>query len=411
MYLYLMGNKAINYFEACDKYPDFPSLIILKIEMQRRGFIMSKTALDNVNIQIHQTRERTFSRESQGRYPISFILRDGTSVIVRPVVSFKYNLEPFLIDYKNEKFIICFQEIEIDEIFLWERPNYYDKKTSNGIPMWQIANARPQRLDINPCQYCEFWNLHMGCRFCEISSTFNLNKKTMILDLKDIEETVYEALKENGRYTAIFLTGGSLIGENYNFDKEVDLYIKVLQAIGKNFGNFRFPSQLIGTAYSKEQLSRLYRETGLMSYTADLEVLDKDLFRWICPGKNYFVGYETWKQRLYCAVEIFGKGYVSTGIVSGVELAQPNGYKDEICAIEQNLKEAEELCRNGVSVVSCVWRIGKKSLFANQNLPSLDYYINMAKGLHCLRKKYKLYTGLDDYRRCGNHPDTDLDRI
>ena len=119
-----MGNKAINYFEACDNYPDFPSLIILKIELQRRGFIMSKTALDNVNIQKHQTRERTFSRESQGRYPISFMLRDGTSVVVRPMVSFKYNLEPFLIDYKHEKFIICFQGIEIDEIFLWERPTY-----------------------------------------------------------------------------------------------------------------------------------------------------------------------------------------------------------------------------------------------------------------------------------------------
>ena len=66
---------------------------------------------------------------------------------------------------------------------------------------------------------------------------------------------------------------------------------------------------------------------------------------------------------------------------------------------------------NGVSVVSCVWRIASGSLFAKQSLPSLDYYIKLSKGLSLLRKKYELYTGMDDYRRCGNHPDTDLDRI
>lgn len=58
-----------------------------------------------------------------------------------------------------------------------------------------------------------------------------------------------------------------------------------------------------------------------MSYTADLEVLDEKMFEWICPGKAHYVGYNNWKERLYQAVDIFGRGYVNTGIVSGIELA------------------------------------------------------------------------------------------
>lgn len=94
------------------------------------------------------------------------------------------------------------------------------------------------------------------------------------------------------------------------------------------------------------------------------------------------------------------------GIVGGVELALPNGFKEEDEALEATLTEARELFENGVSVVSCVWRIASGSLFAKQSLPSLDYYIKLSKGLSLLRKKYELYTGMDDYRRGGNHPDT-----
>ena len=402
----------ITFWETCTKYPDVSPFVILKIDMQRRGFIMSQQAMGKINLERYQTKERTFSRELKGKYPVSFMLRDGTSVITRPCFNVSNGIEPYVIDYRENSFIVCMRGIKIDEIYLWEKPNFYEKYTSKGTPMWYIANARPQRLDINPFQYCDFWKYKRGCRFCEISSTYNkVKNKPMFLDMMDIEETVAEALKEKGRYTSIFLTGGCKISGIKPFDDEVDLYIKVLQTIGKFFHTDKFPSQLIGAAYDQEQLRRLHDETGLMFYTSDIEVLNKELFAWICPGKNMFVGYELWKQRLFQAVEIFGRGNVNTGIVGGVELALPNGFKEEEEALEATLTEAEELLKNGVSVVSCVWRIASGSLFSNQKLPSLDYYIKLTKGLNLLRKKYGLYTGMDDYRRCGNHPDMDLDRI
>ncbi len=191
----------------------------------------------------------------------------------------------------------------------------------------------------------------------------------------------------------------------------MDYYIEILKRIGENFGGKRFPSQLIGTAFNERQLKRLYEETGLMSYTADIEILNEEKFNWICPGKAAKIGYEEWKQRLYKAVDIFGRGYVNTGLVVGTEMAEPHGFKTEEEGIETILTEAEELCRNGVSPVGCVWTVAPGSLFFNQKSPSLEYYVRISEGLDSLRRKYGIHVDMDNYRRCGNHPDTDLSRV
>ncbi|MCD8152801.1 MAG: radical SAM protein, partial [Clostridiales bacterium] len=167
-------------------------------------------------------------------------------------------------------------------------------------------------------------------------------------------------------YTSVFLTGGSILDGEELLDGEVEQYINILKVVGKNFGGRRFPSQLIGTAFSKKQLQRIHDETGLMSYTADIEVLNEELFNWICPGKAAKIGYQEWKERLYQAVDIFGRGYVNTGLVAGVEMAKPRGFATEEEALEKVLEEAEELARHGVSPVACVWNIAPGSVFFDQ---------------------------------------------
>ena len=37
--------------------------------------------------------------------------------------------------------------------------------------------------------------------------------------------------------------------------------------------------------------------------------------------------------------------------------------------------------------------------------------VQLARGLHALRVKYRLPIDHDSYRNCGNHPDTDLSRL
>jgi len=140
-------------------------------------------------------------------------------------------------------------------------------------------------------------------------------------------------------------------------------------------------------------------------------VLNEDKFNWICPGKADNVGYQEWKQRLIRSVDIFGKGHVATGIVGGVELAKPYGFISEDEALRSTLDEAESLAENGVTTIFVVWSPRPGSDFHEQQNASLDYYVRLASGLHQLRVKYGLTVDFDDYRRCGNHPDSDLARL
>jgi hypothetical protein len=403
--------KELSLEQVLAKYPDISPFVIIKTDVQRRGVAYAQAALDKVDPDLHITKVRSDYCEKDDLTPVSLMLRDGTTVFTEGTLVDWYR-DPYVVDVVNDRIVLMDDGRIIEEVEYWEKPDYYDKTTSRGTPMWQVVSARPQRLTIHPNQFCDFWKRKgAGCKFCAIAATYGSTDKQPLLDVDDIIETVAEAVEEPGRNVNIFLTGGTLLGGTEVLEEELDLYVKILSGIGSLFGGRKFPSQLIGTAFSKDQLQRLYDRTGLMTYTADIEVLNKELFEWICPGKAAVFGYEGWKERLYQAVDVFGPGNVNTGIVGGVELARPKGFSSEEDAIAADIAEAEVLAAHGISVVSCVWRVLKGSIFHRQRAPSLEYYVLLAKGLDSVRRAHGISVDMDNYRRCGNHADTDLGRI
>ncbi|MDP5240810.1 radical SAM protein [Uliginosibacterium sp. 31-16] len=396
-------------------HPDFPRLVALKIDVQRRGVFYTPRAEAAVDPAIHQLRSPYIFGSRDGvikPLPESLLLRDGSTILVDPT---PLEQAPYTVDYRDGRFVLLDEGRELEEVDLWPKPAYYDKQTSTGLPMSHIISARPQRLNVFQSSFCYFWAENEGCRFCDIVTHTKQQRDELgvpnRLRPQDVKETLAEAIKEPGRFTNLCLTAGSVIKGKEIFDLEVDFYIELLQAIGENFTTKKFPSQLIGSAFNERQLRRLYEETGLSSYTSDLEVLNEELFNWICPGKAKHIGYKGWRDRLIGAVDIFGRGNVGTGIVGGVEMAQPLGFKSEKDALESTLSEAEYLAERGVTTVYIAWVPRPGSAFAGQKAPSLDYFIRLARGLQDLRIKYGLSVDFDDYRRCGNHPDTDLARI
>ena len=401
--------------EVIEKYPEVPPLIILKTDVQRRGVHYTGRALSAVDDSVHQLRGPALFGYRDGQFtplPESLILRDGTSVITSPVSSEE---DPYIVDLAEGKLQLIDNNEALEEVEYWTKPDFYSKKTSSGLPMHYIVSARPQRLNVMPSSYCNFWDDGKECKYCDIVSSLIQQKAELgvpnRLDARDVSETFREALKEPGRFTGICLTAGSITGGKELFDEEVDYYIEILQAIGENFAVKKFPSQLIASAFNEKQLARLYEETGILGYTADLEVLNEKLFNWICPGKAEWVGYRGWKDRLIRAVDIFGRGHVNTGLVGGVELARPHGFTNQDDALKSTLEEAEDLAVHGVTAVYIVWLPRPGSQFRDQKNASLEYYVRLAKGLHGLRVKYGLTIDSDDYRRCGNHPDSDLSRL
>ncbi|GHS85214.1 radical SAM protein [Campylobacterota bacterium] len=414
-------NNALSFEEVAAKYPNFPRLLLLKIDMHRRGVAYTDRALSVFDPSVHQGGGTHIFGTRDGKLtarPEALTLRDGTSVIATPT---PFDQHPYVIDLIDNRLIAHDRGEPVDEVFFWDKPDYYDKRTASGAIMQNVVSARPQRLYVVPNRYCHFWTNDDGgggCKFCDIVNNLKTQRSEIEMPTRikidDVSETIREALKEKGRFTAIALTSGSDYHGEKSFDKEVNFYIEILQAIGTHFDTDRFPAQLICTAMSKEQIKRIYDNTGVTSLTYNIEVFGEQIFNAVCPGKAKWVGYKEWKRRLIDAVDVFGASRVNTGIVAGVELAKPYGVRNEEEGLELVLGEAEDLAKNGVSTVNVVWQPRPESSLGatyTQTVGSLEYYVRLTTGLQELRLKYGLNIDFDDYRRCGNHADSDLARV
>jgi hypothetical protein len=403
--------------EVIQKYPDIPPLLILKIDVQRRGVVYTEAALAKLDPKIHQTNlggDVAGLRVGAKMAPESLLLKDGSLLILSyDFDENKPERDPYIVDVVDDHIYLTDQGEVLEEVWYWEKPDFFDKKTSGGQPMSDYVTARPQRLDVSFSKYCHFWdNPGEGCKYCCWTPNFKKSGCTEARNnVKYVGEAIREALKQEGRYSSVLLTGGSVLGGEEILDEELEGYIALLQEIGKYFKPGRFPSQLISSAFNERQLDRLYNETGLMTYTTDIEVLNKEKFEWICPGKAKRIGYEEWKRRLYASVDVFGFGNVSSGVVLGTELAKPNGFPNEDEAYKNIIEEAEEIISHGIALAANVWRAAPGSMFQNQDTPSLDYYIRCYREFDRLAHHYGVNPYMDDFRRCGAHPGQDLLRI
>jgi hypothetical protein len=410
-------NKELSLEEVTEKYPDVPPSLILKVDVQRRGVDYTEAAIAKLDPAIHQTNQGgdvAGLRTGKKFAPESLLMKDGSLLIMS--YDFDENnaqRDPYIVDVVDDHIVITDEGKVLEEVWYWEKPDFFDKKTSGGEPMSNYVTARPQRLDISLSKYCHFWDRPgEGCKYCCWTPNFKKSGCTEARNnVKYVGEAVREALKQKGRYSSVLLTGGSILGGDEILEDELDGYIELMQVVGENFSTKRFPSQVISSAFNERQLTRLYEETGLMTYTTDIEVLDKEKFNWVCAGKAKHIGYDEWKRRLFAAVDIFGKGNVTSGVVLGCELAKPNGFESEDEAYKHIIEEAEDIISHGIALAANVWRAAPGSVFQNQATPSLDYYIRAYREFDRLAHKYNVNPYTDDFRRCGAHPGMDLLRI
>ncbi len=399
--------------EIIKKYPDLPPIGIIEIDVHRRGVSYTDAALEKIDPSIHQL---VLSRNKDGverLVPESLTFRDGSHLVVEESIT-KTSRDPYIVDVVDGKVVLVDEDRVLEEVSYWEKPAFYDKVTSRGTPMKEVIQARPQRYSVRMNKYCYFWSTPgEGCKYCGIgaSGVKHRGKEDEQFNEQDLRETMQELIREKGRFTGVILTGGSILSGSKLCDDELDGYIRALQILGSVFETRRFPSQVNSTALDREQLIRLHEETGLSSYTTDLEVFNEEIYKWVCPGKARFIPYQEWKKRLYDAVDIFGKGQVDTGIVSGVELAKPHGFATEEEALRADFEEAEEVASHGVLLKHDIWHVVPNSIFFRQTTPSLDYYVHLTKGFYEINKKYGIRSDMDSYRKCGMHPNINLDRI
>lgn len=412
------NNGELSFEEAARAYPDFPRIVMRKMDTALRGVTMTARALEQAKAEgALYDAAADYGQKSPKPVLGGATFRDGTVVLGLEdlYLHFPSNIirkgSPYILDAIDGRLWLLDGKEPVEEIFFTPVPSYFGKKTSRGTPMLRMATGRfPACLFIRLYNVCQFWEEKTPCTYC----SFVKQKETVYTreSLEDLAETVNEALKEEGRWSVLFLSGGSDPHGISAYEKTADEYIKALTMLRRCFGTDKIHARIVANAFPKDQLLRL-RDAGAVTYEPHLEVWDEKIFEKVCPGKAKYFGRQYWIDSALNAVEIFGRGNVCTQFVGGVELVPPHGFKTMDEGLRSTLEGVEFFARRGVaSSFFMLWVVGGSILHAQgQQPPPLEYHIRLARGVREIQRKYKLSMDFNNYRCSSGRPDVDLARL
>jgi len=217
-------------------------------------------------------------------------------------------------------------------------------------------------LVINAAPGCEFFverdatGRSLQCSFCSYGRpdrrTHELGQEMGRGRIRDdslarVVETTVAALPE---VSHIYLVAGSLADNRQEGERYVQLTEALVAAGVRDVPITAGPSALC-----REDTQAL-KEAGAAAVSYNLEVWGHELFAAICPGKERFIGYETWLRRLAEAREVMGAGNVLTAMVAGIEVDHPAGFPTVEEALDAAEAGADWLLYHGVvPVYSLHW--------------------------------------------------------
>jgi hypothetical protein len=394
------------------KYPDVPMEVILKEDLLRLGTGITKAALRAVkdyrrqayflfsyNISEHDELGDGLSTEA----PEDIIFRDGPYGLRRTWVRVVLNkASPYQIDVVDGKIMVCQNGIPVADVTYPDKPDYYGKTLDDGLQYEQVI---PLLYDsyafITTFRACHYWGDKEECKFCDIN--YNLRKVRKLTgdhvtaDAIKNKDHVVEVLKAMSqepnpdlRMITILMTSGSIVRSvRRGPDNAADFNVPYVEAIRESLGN-RIPIVMITESQPMDRLRRL-RDAGITSHNANIEVWDKRLFKWIAPGKEHYIGYDTWVKRLLDSVEIMGEGRVSPNMVSGIEMAKPYGFDNVKEAVASTREGFEYMMSHGVIPHLDTWCLEPGTRLAEDNdVASLDLLIQTDIAWYETWRKYKL---------------------
>jgi len=255
---------------------------------------------------------------------------------------------------QNENSIVLTEGTQlITEVKLLPRPAYYDRYTSDGIPMKAIGSTRGDRLSISITNSCVFWkDIHQRCKFCAIGHNEGGEVRTKKVD--HVLETVDAALHDPVLpIRHVYLNSGSMVGS----DRGMRLFSRIIGAIKSNFTVHVHLNPC--PPENETYMDELY-ESGLDEISFNVELTDEHIANEIIPGKFRLIGLNHYYRMLSYAVKLFGDRKVSSCLIVGLE--DPTA----------TLEGVEHLSQLGViSKLSC-FRPVKGALLCDREPPSVE---------------------------------------
>lgn len=393
------------------KYPDVPLEVILKEDLLRLGISLSADAIKaaegcrtqayylfSYNMSEHSELEGNLSTSA----PEDIIFKGGPYQLRRTWVRVVLNKEsPYQIDVVDGTIMICQNGVPLTEAVYPEKPAYYGREFEDGtryehvIPLLYNSYAF-----ITTFRACHYWGDKEECKFCDIN--YNLREVRKLTGdhvtadaiknkdrLVDVLDLMSQEPEPDKRMITIIMTGGSIVRKVQGGpDNAADFNIPYVEAIRERLGR-RIPIVMITESQPMDRLARL-RDAGITSHNANLEVWNERLFKWIAPGKDRYIGYDTWVRRLIESVDIMGEGRVSPNMVSGVEMARPHGFDNIKDAVASAKEGFEYLMSHGVIPHLDTWCIEPGTRLSDNDSVPLDFLIQADIAWYETWRKYKL---------------------
>ncbi len=402
------GRKTkIDFLEKMfQRYADMPREVIVKEDVLREGVVVKPEAVGDA-VRAYQL----FSWEKQGaekaeaqptRVPDYFEMEGGLySLRPTQVRTRSASSSPYSIELKDGKPALCAEGMPVAMLWPFQRrPAYFDKQFPDGTRYGDVVTPPgPTRqayvVAFNSCQY---WGQKEECRFCDINENYRAKKAMGLRQVKPFKDPVQvgEVLDEMFHReqwepgygpSYVFLNGGS-ITDKLDGVSETEFYLRYVREARAKLGT-HWPVYL-QMRPKPRAVVRQFREAGLTHLDCNMEVWDKRLFEWICPGKSREPGRDEWLRMTIEAVEEMGYGQVGSNFVAGVEMARPHGFTTVKEAVNSTREGFETLMKNGVIAKHGSWNASRLSFFRDQPTPPLEYFIEIDRAWYETWVKYKV---------------------
>jgi len=237
-----------------------------------------------------------------GRY---FTLPDETCVEV-PLQGKFVESSPFTLVQTNGNWRVLRGKRSLVEVKPVPRPRFYEKTTSDGMPMRKVAVLHGKDcLASTVYSKCVYWLSGMQCKFCGIELWHG--ERLIQKQPKQLGEVAEEAFKE-GSVKHVTLTTGT----PPRHDKGALMLAEATKAIKEHVS---MPVHVQLEPPQNSKFLEALHNAGVDTVGIHIESFDQKVLKDACPAKSNMKDYlKAWKN----AVELFGEGQVSTFIIAGL---------------------------------------------------------------------------------------------
>jgi radical SAM protein (TIGR04043 family) len=265
------------------------------------------TELQSVGVRVEDTGLEG-RRGGAGPSDAAMIWVEGIAVTF-PFASEYVSRSPFVLRPESEGWGLYREQERIGTATLPARPRFYDLTTADGIPYWKIALLHLDSLASTVIQTCSYWDTPDQCRFCGIQLSLAAGHTVAVKRPEQLAEVALAAKELDGAVDVTLTTGSTRARDRGA------LYVARCARAIKDATGLPVQAQF----EPPEDLSVLdqVKELGVDSVGIHIETFDPQVFAHVAPAKAR-TGVEGYFRAWERAVEVFGRGQVSTYVILGM---------------------------------------------------------------------------------------------